>query len=158
MAQSKTPDSKREILKKQGALNPHPEKVSDPLFLENDFFDPLDLVQTKYEMLRRVHREGRNVKSAAESFGFSRVSFYQSQSDFKQEGLSGLVPCRRGPRGAHKLLDPVIDFMLKAVDEDKSLRPPALAALVKERFGFSIHPRSIERALARRQKKPRGKR
>ncbi|MHB9124567.1 MAG: helix-turn-helix domain-containing protein [Armatimonadota bacterium] len=158
MAQSKLQDYKREILKKQGALNPHPERVTDPLFLENDFFDPLDLVQTKYEMLRRVHKEGQSVSSAAASFGFSRVSFYQAQAAFREQGLAGLVPSRRGPHGAHKLSDQVIEFMRQAMDEDESLRPSALAVLVEGRFGFSIHPRSIERALAGCQKKQRGKR
>ena len=157
MQESKTPNSKREILKKQGTLNPHPERVSDPLFLENDFFDPLDLVQTKYEMLRRVREEGHSVTSAAESFGFSRVSFYKTQAAFEEYGLVGLVPSRRGPHGAHKLSEIVIDFLLQSVDQDKSLRPPSLAKLVEERFGFSLHPRTIEKALVQCQKKPRSK-
>ena len=157
MQQSKASDSKREILKQQGTLNPRPQDVRDPLFLENDFFDPLDLVQTKYEMLRRVSEDGHSVKCAAESFGFSRVSFYKAQAAFSEHGLAGLVPSRRGPHGAHKLSEAVIDFLFQAMDEDKSLRPVTLAKLVEERFGFSLHPRTIEKALVQRQKKPRAK-
>lgn len=157
MQQSKASDSKREILKQQGTLNPCPQDVRDPLFLENDFFDPLDLVQTKYEMLRRVSEDGHSVKSAAESFGFSRVSFYKAQAAFNEHGLAGLVPSRRGPHGAHKLSETVTDFLLQAAREDKSRRPVTLARLVEERFGFSLHPRTIEKALAQRQKKPRAK-
>jgi hypothetical protein len=51
-------DSKGESLRHQGVLNPHPQKVADPLFLRGEFFDPRDLVQVKYEMLRRVRVEG----------------------------------------------------------------------------------------------------
>ena len=50
-------DSKGESLRQQGVLNPHPEKVADPLFHDSEFFDPRDLVQVKYEMLRRVRVE-----------------------------------------------------------------------------------------------------
>lgn len=155
MQVSKASDSKREILKQQGTLNPRPENVRDPLFLENDFFDPLDLVQTKYEMLRRVSEDGHSVKSVAESFGFSRVSFYKAQAAFSEHGLAGLVPSRRGPHGAHKLSETVIGFLFQAMDEDKSRRPVILAKLVEERFGFSLHPRTIEKTLAQRQKKPK---
>jgi transposase len=157
MTKSKTPDSKREILKQQGTLNPRPEDVIDPLFLKNDFFDSLDLVQTKYEMLRRVSEDGQSVTNAAESFGFSRVSFYKVQAAFNEYGLAGLVPSRRGPHGAHKLSETVINFLSQAVDEDKSRRAVTLAKLVEERFGFSVHPRTIEKALAQRQKKPKAK-
>jgi len=37
--------------------------------------------------------------------------------------------------------------------EDARVHAPGLAALVHERFGVQVHPRSIERALARRLKK-----
>jgi hypothetical protein len=43
---------KKDILRKVGALNKYPEKITNPLFLEHDFFDPFDNVQIKYEMLR----------------------------------------------------------------------------------------------------------
>ena len=51
-------DSKAERLKQIGALNPHPERVRAPSFQEGGFFDPRDLVQVKYEMLRQVQLEG----------------------------------------------------------------------------------------------------
>ena len=54
------PDDKGESLRQQGVLNPHPQRVVDPLFLEGGFFDPRDLVQVKYEMLHRVHSRGSN--------------------------------------------------------------------------------------------------
>jgi hypothetical protein len=84
-------DPKIRALQQQGTLNPRPKAVRDPLFLQDDFFDPRDLVQVKYEMLRRVRTEGQSVTDAAVSFGFSRPSFYQAQSAFEDDGLAGLV-------------------------------------------------------------------
>ena len=53
------PSRKRDALKAQGALHPRPQDVTDPLFRESTFFDAHDIVQVKYEMLRRVRGEGR---------------------------------------------------------------------------------------------------
>ena len=40
------------ILKANGTLNPHTRRVHDALFHDAPFFDPRDLLQVKYEMLR----------------------------------------------------------------------------------------------------------
>jgi len=152
---AKRTDAKTEALKKQRALNPRPQKVSDELFQQSEFFDPRDLVQVKYEMLRRVRVEGLPVSEAARAFGFSRVAFYQALTAFREHGLSGLVPKRPGPRQAHKLSDSVLDFIEQQRVEDKTLRARALAKMVLKKFGLSVHPRSIERALFRRQKRGR---
>ena len=51
-------DEKLAALRAAHALNPAPETVRDQAFTSGDpFFDPRDLVQVKYEMLRRVARE-----------------------------------------------------------------------------------------------------
>jgi transposase len=156
MAQPKKPgDGKTESLKKYGALNPHPEKVVEKMFSDPslEFFDPRDLVQVKYEMLRAVEKEGRSVKRASEAFGFSRPAFYQIQSQFNQEGVTGLVKKRPGPKSAHKLTDDILAFVEEKVKEGKPLRARTLGPLIKEKFGKDIHPRSIERAVKRRKKK-----
>jgi transposase len=146
-------DPKPETLREQGTLNPHPEGVKDPLFQENEFFDPRDLMQVKYEMLRRHQMEGSAAASAAQAFGFSRVTFYQILKRFKEQGMGGLLPKLRGPKSAHKLSEELIAFVETAMAEDPTLRPAFLAELIKTHFDISVHPRSIERALARRQKK-----
>lgn len=149
-------DGKHRVLLEHGVLNPRPEQVHDPLFLQSgDFFDPEDLVLVKYEMLRRVRVEGLPVARAAEIFGFSRVTFYQAQAAFERQGLSGLLPRRRGPKQAHKLNDAVMRFVDQQRAGDAGLRASDLAARVQRRLGLSVHPRSIERALARRLKKGR---
>ena len=156
MARPKQPkDDKTESLKKFGALNPHPQKVAEKMFLDSalEFFDPRDLVQVKYEMLRAVEKEGRSVKHASEAFGFSRPAFYQAQSQFKQGGVTGLVKKHPGPKSAHKLTADILAFIEQKIEKGKPLRARRLAPLIKEKFGKVVHPRSIERAVAQRKKK-----
>jgi transposase len=148
-------DPKLEALRQQGTLNPRPVEVSDELFVEDSFFDSRDLVQVKYEMLRRVQAEGKSVSDSAAAFGFSRPSFYQAQSAFEQDGLAGLVPHKRGPKQAHKLTEEVLAIIREARRKDPSVPPGELARLIQQRFGTTVHPRSIERALSRHQKKLR---
>lgn len=146
-------DPKLQALREQGCLNPRPQDVTDELFRSSDFFDPRDQLQVKYEMLRRVENDGYSVTQAASAFGFSRPSFYKAQDSYRLGGLPGLVPRRRGPRRAHKLSAEVIEFLRQERERDPSLRGPALARLVEQQFQMVIHPRSIERGLARSQKK-----
>jgi hypothetical protein len=48
-----------ENMQQEACLHPHPEQVTDELFLTHEFFDPRNLVQVKYETLRRVQGEGQ---------------------------------------------------------------------------------------------------
>jgi transposase len=155
MPRRQPPDPKREQLRQQGALNPRPERVSDELFRDTDFFDARDLVQVKYEMLRRVDVEQHPVSQSARAFGFSRPTFYQARGAFKRGGLAGLVPQRRGPRTAHKLSAEVLDFVAELQTANPSLAALDLAAAIAERFGVTVHPRSVERALERKKKDQR---
>lgn len=148
-------DPKLEALREQGTLNPRPGEVTDPLFAQDSFFDPRDLVQVKYEMLRRVQSEGHSVTGTAIAFGFSRPSFYQTQFAFEEGGLAGLVPHKRGPKQAHKLTDEVLAYIISTRAKEPSVRTTELVRLIQERFGTKLHPRSIERSLKRYQKKRR---
>lgn len=151
---TKPPCPKLGTLKENGTLNLHPETVTDPLFQEEPFFDARDLLQVKYEMLRRVRLEGWPVVRAAETFGFSRPSFYKAQEAFEQEGLGGLSPKKRGPREAHKMSEQIVAFVAETLGSAPGLSMTILAQRIEERFGISVHPRSIERALRRGEKKP----
>jgi transposase len=154
MAKPPRADPKQQSLREQGVLHPRAEAVTDELFEQLDFFDPRDLLQVKYEMLRRVETDGYSVSAAAAAFGLSRPSFYEARAAWQREGLAGLFPKKRGPHGGHKLTDEVVAFLLPLAAED-SLTPPALAARVAPHFGVQVHPRSIERALQRAEKKRR---
>jgi transposase len=151
-------DAKERVLREHGTLNPEPGKVEEERFRSDDFFDPRDVVQVKYEMLRQVHREGATVSEAARAFGFSRPTFYHAQQALAEEGVTGLLPKRPGPRKAHKLTDEVMEFVGHLRAAEPVLSAEELARELEGRYGLSVHPRSIERALARREKKHRGSR
>jgi transposase len=147
-------EDKESALRRHHALNPRARAVRDLAFTSgNLFFDPRDLVQVKYEMLRRVRQEGETVSQAAASFGFSRPSFYEAQAVFEAAGLPGLLPQRPGPKRAHKLSEEVVDRLEGSLAADPSLNATRLAALLEAELGLRVHPRSVERALARRRKR-----
>jgi len=145
-------DPKLEALRERGTLNPKPEGVLDQIFRESEFFDARDLVQVKYEMIRRVDVEGAPVAQAAHAFGFSRPSFYEAQAAFSGGGLPALLPKKRGPRGAHKLGQEVLAFIEELRAGDSTVAAPNIVQLLKERFGLTVHRRSVERALVRGQR------
>ncbi len=148
------PDPKVAALRTTRTLNPRPEAVRDPAFTHGDpFFDARDLLQVKYEMLRRVLVDGQPVTAAAAAFGFSRPSFYAAQAAWQAAGLPGLLPARPGPRAAHKLTPAVVTFLVDQQTRQPHLRPADLVDLLKAQFGLQVHPRSVERALARHRKK-----
>ena len=146
--------AKIEALRASHSLHLHPENVQDELFRQ-EFFDPCDLVQVKYEMLRRVQVDGHPVQHTAHAFGFSRPTFYEAQTAYERSGLVGLLPAKRGPRRAHKLSESVMAFVMKELAADPSPSPAELVRLIKQRFSFTVHPRSLQRALARRKKNAR---
>jgi transposase len=149
MARRRT-DPKEAALRAARSLNPRPEAVADEAFTGGgEFFDARDLVQVKYEMVRRVRAEGQPVTRAAAAFGFSRPSYYQAAAAVDAGGLAGLVPARPGPRRAHKLTEEVVAFARQLLDTDPSLRSAQIAEAITEQFGLRVHPRSVERALAR---------
>jgi transposase len=155
MSRKNRTDPKARALEAQGVLNPKPDAVRDERFQSNDFFDARDLVQVKYEMVRRVKEEGASVTDAAARFGQSRPTFYGAQRALEESGLGGLLPRRSGPKGPHKLTEEVMAAVEKRRAGNASLGSQALATFVAERFGVRVHPRSLERALARREKKRR---
>lgn len=145
---------KSATLAAEGTLNTAPEKVGDPKFRDNEFFDARDAVQVKYEMLRRVLVESASVTQATQEYGVSRPVFYQAKTNFDESGIAGLVPRKRGPRGPRKIQGDVRAFLQEQHVAGQPLHARALAELILQRFGLAVHPRTIERAM-REKKTPR---
>ncbi len=144
-------DEKLRILRQAHTLHPHPDQVRDPLFTTGSaFFDPRDLVQVKYELLRRVRVEGDSVSHATSLFALSRPTFYAAQAAWERAGLVGLLPEPTGPRHAHKLTEDILALLRPRAS---TMSSSELAAWLREEHQLLVHPRSIERALARAAKK-----
>ena len=129
-----------------GTLYTNGHNVHDEQFASHEFFD---LVQVKYEMLRRVLVEGVSVTEATTTFGFSRPPFYRAQQALERGGLAELIPQPTGPKAAHKLTDEVLDYVEQLQTLETELRAPQWSERVLRKFGFTVHPRSIQRALER---------
>jgi len=154
MAPAQKTDAKVQALRQSQTLNARSKQVRDRLFLEEEFFDPRDLAQVKYEMLRRVQKEQTHVSEAVAAFGFSRPSFYKAQEDFAQAGLAGLIPRKRGPKQRRKLSAEVMAFVARTQTQEPALKSAALVQRIQERFALKVHRRSLERALLAVKKKP----
>ena len=146
--QRPAPDPKRDSLQRSRALHPHPERVCDDAFLAHpEFFDARDLVQVKYEMLRRARGRTREVSDTARTFGLSRPAFYQAAQAFAHDGLAGLVPHRPGPHGPRKFTPEVVTFLASERRRDPTASASRLAERIEEAFHIRIHPQSITRHL-----------
>ena len=145
--------AKVEILRQQKALNRNFNNVKEPLFRNNTFFDPKDLLQVKYEMLRVVTQKEKSITAASEVFGFSRPSFYEARKLFLKEGIMGLVPKKTGPRHRHKLTEEIISFAKSRLEQDENLNIKELADKIKKEFFVKVHPRSIKRVLQDKKKR-----
>lgn len=147
--------AKLQSLRQSGTVNARAAKVQDALFLEQEFFDPQDLTQVKYEMLRRVQKDALPISTAAARFGFSRPAFYKAERDFTREGLAGLIPRRRGPKQGHKLTPEVLAYAEQIRARDSSLRTLDLVGQIQKKFAVQVHRRTLERALVAAKKKQR---
>ena len=145
-------DPKSDSLQSHGALNPRPEEVADELFREHPFFDPRDLVQVRYEMLRRVRLDGESISACTRRFGVTRPTWYRAARAFDAAGLAGLVPARPGPRSPRKLSAEIVDELAVVRRRNPRISHRRLAELACERFGVRVHRRSVERALSRQKK------
>jgi transposase len=140
-------DEKLTFLRQSHTLHPQPDQVRDPLFTSGSpFFDPRDLVQVKYELLRRVRVDGYAVSDATALFALSRPTFYAAQAAWERAGISGLLPVPTGPRHAHKLTDEIITELQPLA---KTMSSAELAVWLQQHRNLAVHPRSIERALKR---------
>ena len=144
---------KHTILKSNATFNGQAQAVKDPLFLEHDFFDAHDLLQVKYEMIRKVEYENCSVAKAARLFGFSRPSFYSTRASYKSNGLVGLAPQKRGPKKPHKISTEMAEFILKMINDEPGISHKELTKRIQNKFEIEIHPRTIERTIHQLKKK-----
>jgi transposase len=153
MAKPKRRDPKSAALAQDGVLNPNPGAVRDVLFVGNPFFDAKDLVQVRYEMVRRHQVDRLAISEAATAFGVTRPTFYKAQNALRAAGLAGLLPGRRGPKGGHKVSAEAVAFVIQLKAAKPELTTSQCLDAIAARFGVKVHRRSLERALARKKKR-----
>jgi transposase len=140
-------ETRKRTLAAAGLVHPRPEAVTASLFVGAEpFFFPLDKLQVKYEMLRSQVVDGCSVTAAAAAHGYTRAGFYLIAGAFEERGMAGLVDDRPGRRGPFKLNEEIVGFLR---DAEPELSGAALARRVEERFGVSLHRRTVDRARRR---------
>lgn len=141
---------KIDALRSCGVLNRHPEEVRNPLFIENEFFDPHDLIQLKYETIRAVEVDRQPIAQAALDSGLSRPTIYEARENFRQGGIEGLLPEKRGPKKPRKLKPEVRRYLEELVGSEPDLKAVVLVQRVQRRFGIVLHPRTVEKAVQKK--------
>ncbi len=147
---------KRQFLEETGALHRHPERVRAEPFERHRFFDPLDKVQVKYEMLRAHAVDGRSVASVAGEFGFSRETYYSTLAAFESGGVAWLADGKPGRPGPLKLTDEAAAWVFDLHRRRPELSGRELAEQLAEQRGIEVHRRTIERLLGGGRRKKNG--
>lgn len=138
-------------------VNPRHQAISHPLFAGAPvFFDPRDLLQVRYELLRCHLIDGHAVVQVCREFGISRQTFYNLLSKFEAQGIPGLLPRTPGPKGPTKVTDQVFDFARQELSAQPGISGADLTAEVRSRLGIDIHKRTMERLLADLRSKKNG--
>ena len=138
---------KKGFLEKEGLLNPRPERVTHPLFLSLDFFDPLDLPQVKYELLRAARADDYSVAEACTLFGFSREYFYRLERTFMENGYVALIGSTRGRRPLIALNQEIANFVVHRKLEQPKLSGEELRKEILMLFKVDCSRRTVERIV-----------
>lgn len=143
---------KEQELRKKRAYNANHKNINDERFKTNEFFDPKDLIQARYEMLRAPRVDGVTVNEAAERFGVSRVTYYKLAKAFEEKGIIGLKGHKPGPKGPYKCTNEIVEFVKKIRSQGDEITWESIIEEVKQEFGVELHRRTIERGIARLKK------
>lgn len=151
-----TDNPKADFLQAEGLKNPKPERVLHPLFQTLDFFDPLDLPQVRYEMLRAARSDTVNVTEACRLFGFSREHFYQLERDFMAKGYVSLLGAPRGRRPLIAVNQEIVNFIAHRKMADPRLTGDDLRKEIQRLYHIECSRRTVERVIERLEPLKRG--
>jgi hypothetical protein len=121
----------------RGTFNPHPESVSDVLFIANPFL----ILGICSRSVTRCCVDTAWTKPRL-SMWLSTSEFHarlsNSQAAFRKAGLSGLLPRHRGPREAHKLSEEVAEYVRAVRATAPGLTTVACLKALQEKFGIAF--------------------
>ncbi len=133
------------FLRRAHCIHPAPEKVLDERFQEEGgFFDPKDIVQVKYELLRSSIVEGSDVASTCVRFGFSRTTYYKIHVAFLDGGLPYLMGRPRGRPQPIKLNELVLGYLIAEKAKNPTLSASEMVTHVIDRYEVEISVRMIQ--------------
>lgn len=121
------------------------------MFSGSAHFDPYDLVQVKYEMLRAVSCDEMTVTDASKQFGFSRAAYYKIEKSFMAAGVNGLALQKTGPKAPAKATDEILQFVSELRDNDPGITNDRIIEEIQNQKGVSLHKRSVQRELSKKK-------
>jgi len=140
-------ETKRDFLNKKGLLNRRAERVTHPLFLTLDFFDPLDLPQVKYELMRAARVDNISVVEACRLFGFSREYFYRLEKAFVKHGYVSLIGSPMGRRPIISLNHEIVTFIVHRKMDEPKLSGESLRKEILHQYSIDCSRRTVERII-----------
>jgi transposase len=143
---------KIQVLKNNGTYNNHYAEVKKSDFVENKFYDPMDAVQVKYEMLRDGESGIRPIKDVAEDFGFSRATYYNIKEGFEKRGIASLFPEKTGPKAPHKLSQDICNFVDDYITFNPDKKVLDILEEIYEKKNVKISRRTLERYLEKKKR------
>lgn len=108
---------------------------------------PSDVQTHRFLMLVEGECLEANIATIAEKYGYCRQRYYQLLDDFKEGGVTALLPHRTGPKSNYRRTDQVIRQVLR----HRFLDPDASAEVIAQKLRqtqFHISLRSVHRILA----------
>lgn len=136
-----------DFLVAQGLANSRPERVKSPLFGSLEFFEPLDLPQVRYEMLRAARGGSASVAEACRSFGFSREYFYRLERAFLERGYVALLGSPMGRPPLLALNPQIVNFIVYRKLEDATVSGETLRGEIQDLFKVDCSRRTVERIV-----------
>lgn len=140
-------ETKQDFLNKEGLANRRAERVTHSLFLTLDFFDPLDLPQVKYELLRAARIDNISVTEACNLFGFSREYFYRLEKAFMKHGYVSVIGSAMGRRPIIALNQEIVSFIVHRKMEEPRLSGKALRKEILQQYSIDCSRRTVERII-----------
>jgi len=138
---------KKKFLEREGLINPKPERVSHPFFETLNFFDPLDLPQVRYEMIRAARVENNSVAKACKLFGFSREYFYKLERSFMARGYVALLGSTMGRRPIIALNQEIVNFIVHRKIEQPTISGENLRQELQKLYHVDCSRRTVERIV-----------
>jgi len=142
---------KKDILMENGTFNKNYKNVKAAKFINDQFYDPMDIAQVKYEMLKEVEQNGITITDAADNYGFSRTAYYNIKDAFSSQGIKGLIPEKSGPKSPHKLTQTYQERIDEWVAGNPGISSNDIAALINQDGTIQINKRTVERYRAKKK-------
>lgn len=117
-----------------------------------------DTNMVRYEMVREWIATDQTAEQVVKKYGYTRSRLYVNSRRIQEEGVSGVIDKKRGPKGPTKATPDVQRLIInirkrdgKAVDE--------IAKELKEKHGVSISMKTVDTILSQHKisKKKRGR-